>query len=105
MDRRQKLSKMIHTIASEADTPVHVYFQPPSTLIMKFPCIVYAFANFDTRHADNVPYKLNSQFRVTYIDTDPDSDIPEKIAQLPMCVSERAYIDDNKNYYPFRITI
>lgn len=101
MEKRLKLSEMLHDIWPSGN----IYFQPPATTKLKFPCIVYEFATYNTRYADNKPYQLMNQFRVTYIDSDPDSDMPEKIAQMPQCIGERAYQRDNQYYYPFRITL
>lgn len=81
----------------------HLYFQPPPNLSMKFPCIVYERARINTRFADNSPYHLNDVYQVTYIDTDSDSEMPDKIAKLDRCVFERFYISDNKYYSVFRL--
>lgn len=101
MERRLKLSQILHDVLGSDN----VYFQPPPNKKMSFPCIVYEFARFNTTFADNMPYKLDRSYQVTYIDSNPDSDIPEKIALLPMCVFERSYISENRYHYSFRITI
>ena len=81
----------------------NVYFQPPSNLKMKYPCIRYTLRDLDTRTADNTPYTLDKSYEVTYIDTDPDSGIPEKLAMLPRCGFLRSYIYDGLNCYVFVI--
>ena len=101
MDKRLKLSEMLHEVFPSNN----IYFQPPPTKQMKFPCIVYEFANYNTTFADNKPYQVNRQFRFTYIDSNPDTDMPDKLIQLPHTVGERAYISDNMYHYPFRITL
>ena len=35
--------------------------------------------------------------------TDPDFDVPMKMARLPMCVHQSYYVQDNKYYDQFRI--
>ena len=82
----------------------NVYFQPPQSMQMNYPCIVYEKVRINTRFADNKPYKLSNSYQVTYIDKNPDSDMPTTIAQLPQCVFERAYDRDNLHYYSFRLT-
>lgn len=82
----------------------NVYFQPPPSLKMHFPCAVYERVRVITNFANNNPYQLINVYQVTYIYMDPDSDIPEKIANLPRCVFERRYNDENKYYDVFRIT-
>ena len=100
MEKRLKLDRILRDLLGTGN----VYFQPPPEFKMEFPCIVYEFAQFNTRYADNQPYQLMNQYRITYLDDDPDSDMPEKIALLPKCIGERAYESDNLYHYPFRIT-
>lgn len=100
MESRLKLSAKLHDILGSDN----VYFQPPPSKKMSFPCIVYERVRINTRFADNDPYYLYDVFQVTFIGIDPDSDIPDKLARLHGSVFERFYINDNKYYYVFRIT-
>lgn len=81
----------------------NVYFQPPSTVKMKYPCIVYSLSDIDTKFADNIPYSNKRRYQSTAIDPNPDSVIPDKLALLPMCVFDRSYTADNLNHYVFNI--
>lgn len=76
----------------------YVYFQPPATVSMQYPCIVYhrdyAYVDF----ADNSPYKRCKRYVVTIIDRNPDSTIPDQIAELPMCTFQRYFAKDNLNH-------
>lgn len=76
----------------------NVYFQPPPTVKMQYPCIVYHRDNSTTRYADNNPYKNDKRYQVIVIDSNPDSDIPDKVAALPMCSYDRFYTADNLNH-------
>ena len=78
-----------------------VYFQPPPTVKMVYPCIVYERFATDTRFADNRPYRWKKCYKIMVIDRDPDSDIPDKVAVLPMCVFDRHYTADNLNHDVF----
>ena len=82
----------------------NVYFQPPPSLIMKYPCIVYERARLNTTFADNLPYKIDKVYYVTFIDSDPDSDIPDKLSHFPQTVFNRHYVADNLYHDQFRIT-
>lgn len=101
MAKRAKLSEMLHEVLGSDN----VYFQPPPSIKMKYPCIVYEQRRINTQYADNNPYKLDNVYIVTYIDRNPDSQIPEKIAMLPQTIFERSYISDNLYHNSFRITI
>jgi hypothetical protein len=81
----------------------NVYFQPPPSLIMHYPCIVYRRDYELTRFADDRPYSRIKRYQVTVVDRDPDSDIPDKVADLPLCVYERFYAAENLNHDVFKL--
>lgn len=81
----------------------YVYFQPPSTIRMTYPCIVYQRSNADTKFADNKPYLHRQRYTVTVIDKDPDSVIPDKVAELPECVYDRFFTSENLNHDVFSL--
>jgi len=76
----------------------HVYFQPPPTVQLHYPCIIYKRDGVSTDHADDLPYLNKRRYLVTLITTDPDSDLPEKMEALPLCSYERFYTADNLNH-------
>lgn len=81
----------------------NVYFQPPSGHIMNYPCIKYERTNIRSKSADNRPYKLQKEYTVTVIDADPDSLIPDIIAQIPQCIFDRGFKSNNLNHDVFNI--
>lgn len=81
----------------------NVYFQPPPSVKMKYPCVVYSLSDIDTKFADNNPYSNSRRYQLTAIDPNPDSTIPDKLAWLPMCIFDRSYASDNLNHYVFNI--
>ena len=76
----------------------NVYFQPPDNIQMKYPCIIYKRDRIVIHHANNKPYKHKKRYQITVVDKDPDSDIHEKVATLPMCSYERFFTADNLNH-------
>ena len=100
MGSRLKLHEVLKSVLGSNN----VYFQPPPSLKMNFPCIVYERVRINTKFADNDPYQLYDVYQVTYIGTNPDSDVPRKIASLHGTVFERYYVNDNKYYNVFRTT-
>lgn len=81
----------------------NVYFQPPPTLKMQYPCIVYNRDDARTDFAGNKPYSYRKQYLVTVIDANPDSLIPDKVAALPLCVFDRFYTANNLNHDVYKI--
>lgn len=92
---RMKVSDMLHDICD------HVYYQPPESVKLVYPCIIYERRSGDTRFADNLPYTFTMGYTVTVIDKDPDSDIPLQVAKLPMCRMDRCFTSDNLNHSVF----
>lgn len=82
----------------------NAYFQPPSTLIMKYPCIRYSKKGNNVLHADNKVYRATNRYDGIVIDYDPDSTIPDEIlAHFEMCSLGQGYVVDNLNHFPFTI--
>lgn len=81
----------------------NVYFQPPESVKMKYPAIVYARKAIDNIMADNRAYKQNWGYEVTYIDKDPDSENVKKLSQLPYCRYDRHFVADNLNHDVFTL--
>lgn len=78
-----------------------VYFQPPKSIQMSYPCIVYKRDKIKTEFADNGPYSLDVRYLVTVIDRNPDSAIPIKVAKLPKCIYDRSFPADDLNHDVF----
>lgn len=93
----------LQEILSEILGSNHVYFQPPPTVQMEYPCIVYRRDYVLIRHADGRPYSHKKRYQVTVMDRDPDSLIPDKVAELPQCAHERFYTADNINHDVFKL--
>lgn len=92
---------LLHSILTSITS--NVYFQPPSTTRMVYPCIVYSRNDADTKFADNNPYRYTKRYQVTVIDQDPDSEIPDKVAALPMTLFNRAFAKDDLNHDVFNL--
>ena len=82
----------------------NVYFQPPPSLQIKYPCIIYEVRTRSTQYADNKPYIHHNVYKVTYIDKDPESDVPNKILDMPMTIHETQYKSSEMYYNVIRIT-
>ncbi len=82
----------------------HVYFQPPPSYLMTYPCIMYERSDATTEFADNNPYFHEIKYKLTVIDTDPDSLIPNAVARLPKCIFNRHYATNGLNHDVFTIS-
>lgn len=81
----------------------NVYFQPPESLKIKYPCIVYKLVAIPTRHADNMKFFGHKQYTVTIIDHDPDSELVDKMLELEFSHFDRSYPAEGLNHFVFTI--
>ena len=81
----------------------NVYFQSPPSDEMQYPCIVYAKYISKSQFADGMPYIYDKRYQVTVIDPDPDSEIPDMVALLPMCLHNRSFVVNNLNHDVFNL--
>lgn len=104
MDRRLKLDAELREILQEALGYVHLYFQPPASVQMKYDCIRYEEQTMKPQYADNKVYAAHTQYRVTVISRDPDCEIPRMLLErFQYCMPDRKYVADNLYHYPFTI--
>jgi hypothetical protein len=76
----------------------NVYFQPPTNVRLEYPCIIYHRDFVDTKFADDHPYNHTKRYMVTVIDRDPDSELPDKVADLRMSTFDRFFTADDLNH-------
>ena len=93
----------LHEILCEALGSRNVYFQPPSSIQMKYPAIVYSRSDINKKNANGNPYITILSYDVTLIDKNPDSPIVKSILEIPYCSYGRHYVSDNLNHDSFTI--
>lgn len=100
MNRRLELhEKLLDLVGTK-----NVYFQPPASVQLSYPCVIYNIGTGDAKHADNGIYTYMNSYDLIFIYKKPNVDIIEKVLQaLPMCRVTRTYIADNLNHYAFSV--
>lgn len=98
VDRRIELhNKLVEILGSK-----NVYFQPPSNIKLKYPCIIYHYGIGRSFHADNKNYVYIDAYEVKVIDSDPDSQLPFKLLDsFEMIRRERPYASDGLYHNQF----
>lgn len=82
----------------------NVYFQPPKTTKMRYPCIVYKLDSFDKRNADDKMYIGTCRYLLTYITEDPDDEmIFILLKHFRMISWANHFTSDNLNHYNFNL--
>lgn len=72
-----------------------VYFQPPSSIRINYPCIVYNRSTDYINRANDKLYMQEKMYRVTVMDKNPDSDIADRLQELPWAVIISRDVIDN----------
>lgn len=90
-DRRKKLhEELVRIFGSD-----RVYFQPPASFKMTYPCIRYTLDGKDLRHADDLSYSIGDRYQVMVLSTDPDNGVINRILSEIRCSSfDRRYVFD-----------
>ena len=81
----------------------NVYFQPPESMRLKYPCIIYERSYIRTIKADNMDFLSIKEYTVIVIDEDPDSEVPDKLQALEYCQFNRHFVMDNLNHDVFTL--
>jgi hypothetical protein len=85
------------------DSDPHVYFQPPTNIQMQYPCIIYRRDNSRNEYAGNKRYLHTKRYQVTVVDRNPDTELPDKVEELPLCSIDRTYSTEGLNHYVFTL--
>lgn len=100
MARRLQLHEELCAILGSRN----VYFQPPESMKIQYPAIVYRVVDRDDLRADDRRYRGFDKYELLHITRDPDSDTPYKILErIQYSSSGRPYTKDNLHHNPIEI--
>lgn len=94
---------LLECLGSELASQCHLYFQPPENFQMQYPAIVYSRNSIKNKSADDIVYSQGTEYQVTVIDKNPDSEIVDKISKFPTCRYSRHFNSANLNHDVFII--
>lgn len=98
-----KHREQLQTLFEELLGSRNVYFQPPESVKLNYPCIIYERGGIRKDSANNKLYLKHKRYTVTFISEDPDSEIPDKLLDLPYCSFDRHFTLDNLNHDIFTL--
>lgn len=99
MRSRLDLQTLLESIVGKG----HVYFQPPESVKLTFPCIVYNLSGYENQNADDMKYLSNKKYDVLYITKKPDDPVIDQIEGLKGVRFNRWYANDAINHYSYTI--
>lgn len=105
MGHRQDLQNKLQTIiGARQDGKQNVFFQPPESVSLVYPCLVYKRSSGDIKYANNMPYTFTHSYEITLITKDPDSILVDKIIKsFNMIRYSRYFSTDNLNHDIFEL--
>lgn len=81
----------------------NVYYQPPESTKIGYPCIIYSLNNEWALRANDKKYLNKRRYTVIVVDKNPDSLIPDKIGEFENSSFDRTYVSDNLNHFVYTI--
>lgn len=98
MDSRIELQTNLEAVLGSRN----VYFQPPESLKMSYPAIVYELADIVIDKANDKSYIRNHRYTLTLIHKDPDNDLKDDLLDEFRHISfDRAYASDGLYHYVY----
>lgn len=88
---RLELHEVLCTILGSRN----VYFQPPESIRMSYPAIVYELDRVNGPKADDRLYLKHHRYAIKYISRDPDNTVIDAMLELPYCNFDRRFVTDN----------
>lgn len=100
MERRLKLhSEFLELLKSRNGKAYH---QPPESVKMVYPAIIYHLNDVQTIHADDLRYVKHKRYMVMYVTNNPDDDFTnEMLEHFKYCTFDRRYVMDNLYHFVF----
>ena len=100
MASRLELQTLLEAILGSRN----VYYQPPESVKIKYPAIIYSLKNIENMFANNSVYAQYTDYEIVVIDENPDSEIVSSISKLPRCSFSAHYKKDNLNHTAFKLS-
>lgn len=96
----------LHEILCENLCSPNCYYSPPSSIRMKYPCMVYHADGIDTKYADDTRYLNKKRYTITIIDECAESDIPDRLlndVRLKYLKMDRSFIAEGLSHFVFTL--
>lgn len=93
----------VQTVLEDLMGSRNVYYQPPESLKINYPCVVYSINKLNNDFANNDIYKQDHFYELVLIDSNPDSEYFKKMCLLPNFKFKNYYVSDNLNHFVFNI--
>lgn len=89
---------LIDILGTKNSTVSRVYFQPPVSIKIEYPCIIYKRSDRKDLFSDDRIYLDMKQYSIMVVDKNPDSLIPDKVLDLQYCSFSTHFTVDGLNH-------
>ena len=96
---RAELDRILRTTLGTTN----VYFDPPESFKLKYPCIVYSLGAHVERFSENEVYNRLKRYTLTYITRDADDPMVEILEDMEYCHLNRPFTADGLFHYAYDI--
>ena len=93
-ERRLLFDEMI----KEVTGLTHVYYDPPESVLMEYPAIVYKKTKMPALYANNKKYVKSIAFEVQVICEDPDTIYVDKVQDIKFSAFDRHFVADDLHH-------
>lgn len=93
----------LHDELTAIEGVVKAYYQPDETVNLLYPCVIYKKTGRSAQFANNSVYKKLYEYKITVVDRDPDSLIPERIEDFQFCTVDRPFTSNNLYHNNFTL--
>ena len=76
----------------------NVYYDPPESLKMQYDAIRYSKNDIIVTAADNRKWSTCWRYELIHISKKPDSEVINRLLELPYCSYDRHYVSDNLHH-------
>lgn len=99
MDRRLELHDELLSIFEN-----NVYYQPPESIKLSYPCLLYSLSGGQNTRADNTSYLFTRRYELIYITRDSEHNFIEIMLKHFKHISyDRRYVSDNLYHDTFTL--
>ena len=81
----------------------NVYYQPPASIKINYPAIIYSLESMTNDHASNGVYLTKKAYKVVYVDSNPDNEMISVLNNVIHSTFNSHYVSDNLNHYAYTI--
>ena len=96
---RVELDRILRTTLGSTN----VYYDPPESFKLKYPCIVYSLAGHSETFADDNDYYGMKRYTLTYITQDADDPMADTLDKIRYCRLNRPYASDGLYHFAYDI--